>query len=154
MKIRNTLAIIVLAIGLTQMAGYLTGWKILRGIGLASGIAPFPKVFSEADGYEPFAATFRLLGEMPDGSPWPAPSPPHATRDSPAPTTAATSTAQHSPSPPASPPSSAIPSSALDLAPGSQLRKELQIPSEIKNLRVEITPRDGEPHGPWTFPAS
>jgi len=44
------------------MAGHLTGVRALRGVGLATGFSPFPKVFCEADGYEPFAATFALRG--------------------------------------------------------------------------------------------
>ena len=50
------------AIACLQMVGYLTGSRVLRGLGLASGIAPYPKVFCEAEGYEPFAATFRVEG--------------------------------------------------------------------------------------------
>ncbi len=152
MKTRNTLAIIILAIGLTQMAGYLSGWKILRGIGLASGIAPFPKVFSESDGYEPFAASFRLLGEMPDGSPWSCEltserysmlSGPYNRRN------VHGAALAFAPRLPAELRDSLL---SLDLAPGSQLRQELKIPDQIKNLRVEITPRVGEPHGPSDLP--
>lgn len=61
----NRLNLTCLAIGLlgsTQVIGYLANLPLLRGIGLASGLAPYPKVFCEADGYEPFAARFFLSG--------------------------------------------------------------------------------------------
>lgn len=67
LKFRNITAVTILALGCTQMAGYLLDSRPLRGIGLATGFAPFPKVFCESNGYEPFAATFTLLGENPDG---------------------------------------------------------------------------------------
>lgn len=69
LRIRNLAALVLLALGTTQMLGYLTHSRPLRGVGLASGVAPFPKVFCEADGYEPFAATFTLLGEDSTGAP-------------------------------------------------------------------------------------
>ena len=57
------LAATICVIGTLQIAGYLTGSRALRGAGLATGISPFPKVFCEADGYEPFAATFSLTDD-------------------------------------------------------------------------------------------
>ncbi len=57
---RNVIALTLFLVGLLQMIGYLSGHRALRGIGLASGIAPFPKVFCESDGYEPFAARFAI----------------------------------------------------------------------------------------------
>lgn len=152
MKIRNTLAVLILLIGLTQMLGYLSGWKILRGIGLASGIAPFPKVFCEANGYEPFAASFRLLGETPDGAAWSLDltserysklSGPYNRRN------VHGAAIAFAPRLPAELRDSLL---AIDLAPGSPLRQELQIPSHIKNLRVQITPRVGETQEPLIFP--
>lgn len=59
---RNLLAVAVLLAGCLQMAGYLTERPVLRGIGAASGFAPFPKVFSDVDGFETFAADFTLRG--------------------------------------------------------------------------------------------
>lgn len=69
LRIRNLGALALLLLGTTQMLGYLSGLLPLRGLGLASGMAPFPKVFCEVDGYEPFAATFTLLGDDADGAP-------------------------------------------------------------------------------------
>lgn len=59
---RNLLAVALLVFGCLQMAGYLTDNPVLRGIGAASAAAPFPKVFSDVDGYETFAASFTLRG--------------------------------------------------------------------------------------------
>ena len=57
---RNWIAVAIGAIGCLQMAGYATGSTVLRGIGAATTIAPFTKVFSDVDGYEPFASEFTL----------------------------------------------------------------------------------------------
>ena len=154
MRIRNILAIVLLAIGLTQMVGYLTGFKVLRGIGLASGIAPFPKVFCEADGYEAFAASFRLTGMLPDGSAWSCDLDPECYSRLSGPYNrrnvhgAALAFAPRLPA--------ELRDSLLErnLAPNSLLRSELGIPPEVSDLRIEIKPRQGESQGPWIFPES
>lgn len=64
----NRLAILILLLGLTRMTGYFLNSKVLQGIGAASGIAPFTKVFSDTDGYEAFTASFLLRGRTADGS--------------------------------------------------------------------------------------
>jgi len=56
----NLASLAVLALGLTQLAGVLTGSRALRGIGAASGAAPLPKVFTAHRGVETFAAEFRI----------------------------------------------------------------------------------------------
>lgn len=58
----NLAALLITALGCTQMVGYLTGSVALRGIGLASVAAPLPKVFSDVDGLETFASEFTLRG--------------------------------------------------------------------------------------------
>lgn len=60
------LARVILAVGLFAMIGDATGLVWLKGLGLASGIAPLPKVFSDVDGHETFAARFTLI-ETDDG---------------------------------------------------------------------------------------
>jgi hypothetical protein len=60
---QHILAVSICVIGSLQMIGHLTGSRALRGAGLATGISPFPKVFCEADGYEPFAAAFSLTDD-------------------------------------------------------------------------------------------
>ena len=59
-KTINLIAILLFFLGLSQMVGYLFNLKILRGLGAALTIAPFPKVFSDVDGIETFALTFIL----------------------------------------------------------------------------------------------
>ena len=68
MKKRNIATFVILGIALLQMLGHATSSKTLRGIGLLSGLSPYPKVFCEAKGYEPFAAKFTLIGEDSDGA--------------------------------------------------------------------------------------
>jgi hypothetical protein len=67
---RNLLAIALLVFGCLQMAGYVFDAPVLRGIGAASAAAPFPKVFSDVNGYETFAADFTLSGLDGTGAPF------------------------------------------------------------------------------------
>ena len=60
LKRRNIIALILLALGFTQMLGAVTGIAPLRGLGAASAMAPNPKVFSDVDGLETFASDFTL----------------------------------------------------------------------------------------------
>jgi len=154
MKLRNTLAIVFLAIGSLQMTGYAVNSRILRGIGLASGISPFTKVFCAADGYEAFAASFRIEGDAPDGTVWGRELTPEWYSQLRGPYNRRN-----------------VYGAALAFAPRlgenlrremmgkclreeSSLRQELHIPAELKNLRVIITPRVGEKNGPWTYSSS
>ncbi len=63
MRRLNIAALLLLAVGLTQIIGYITGVRTLRGLGAASATAPFPKVFSALQGYETFAAEFTIVYE-------------------------------------------------------------------------------------------
>lgn len=65
-KAANLAALVLTAVGCLQMAGHLAGSKELRGLGAASAVAPFPKVFSDVDGLETFASEFTL--EWRDGA--------------------------------------------------------------------------------------
>ena len=134
------------------MAGHVTGWKILRGLGLASGISPYPKVFCAADGYEAFTARFELCGVRADGSGWRVPLDgdryarirgPYNRRN------VHGATLAFAPRLPADLRDHLL---AEALAPGSSLREELGIPADIRDLRVRITPRVGSGDGPWEFP--
>lgn len=151
MKTRNLLALLLLVVGSSQMIGYLTGKPLLRGVGLASGIAPFPKVFSEADGYEAFAASFRLEGLLADGTRWNRDIDPEWYSQLRGPYNrrnvygAALAFAPR------------LPGKLRDhllrqaLSPASRMRKELGIPEDLHDEAIIITPRDGENHGPWKF---
>lgn len=61
LKRLNCLATVLLVVGFVQMAGYLLDSKTLRGIGLASYTSPLPKVFSDVDGLEIFASSFKIV---------------------------------------------------------------------------------------------
>lgn len=151
MKTRNILAMVLLAVGSTQMIGYLSGIKSLRGVGLASGVAPFPKVFCEADGYEAFAASYRLEGHLPDGTRWAREFDPEWYSQLRGPYNrrnvygAALAFAPR------------LPEKLRDhlleeaLAPSSRMRRELGIPADLQGGTIVITPRTGESHGPWKY---
>jgi hypothetical protein len=50
-----------------QMIGEVTGLRALKGLGAASAVAPFPKVFSDVGGLETFASEFAFVVQQPDG---------------------------------------------------------------------------------------
>lgn len=52
--------VFIFCVGMFQMVGYIAGVDVLRGLGAASTISPFPKVFSDADGLETFASKFTI----------------------------------------------------------------------------------------------
>ncbi|MCU0797278.1 MAG: hypothetical protein MUF31_15240 [Akkermansiaceae bacterium] len=154
MKVKrsNQLAILVLGVGLLQMLGHITGWKVLRGLGLASGISPYPKVFCAVEGYEGFTARFELEGIRDDGAVWRVPLDgeryarirgPYNRRN------VHGATLAFAPRLPGE-----LREELLEraLAPGSVLREELGVPADVRQLRVRITPRDGNDLGPWVFP--
>lgn len=62
-KWRNIAALGICAFGLTAMVGDALGTRALKAIGLASTIAPCPKVFCDTKGMEAFASTFVLRFE-------------------------------------------------------------------------------------------
>ena len=69
MKITTALTLLIGVLGSLQIVGHATGSRTIRGLGLATGIAPYPKVFCEAEGYEPFAANFTITGTDDNGAP-------------------------------------------------------------------------------------
>jgi hypothetical protein len=60
LKRANSLAIIILAFGLSQFVGGWTGLKPLKGFGASLAMAPYPKVFSDVEGLETFASEFKI----------------------------------------------------------------------------------------------
>lgn len=65
---RNIAAYGLLALGLLQMLGSVTGLAALRGIGLASAASPAPQVFTTVRGLETFSTRFELSWYAPDGT--------------------------------------------------------------------------------------
>lgn len=154
MKARNRIAILLLIVGSLQMVGYLIGSRSLRGLGVASGIAPFPKVFCEADGYEGFAATFIIAGMRQDGMSWERKLDPECYSQIRGPYNrrnvygAALAGAPRLPE--------ALRQALLieALAPGSPMRKELEVPEDLREVRILIIPRPGEPQHLYTYSAN
>ncbi|MBI4179232.1 hypothetical protein HY522_07410 [bacterium] len=64
---RDAAAVVLLIVGLLQMAGYIAGSKILRGVGAATAASPLPKVFSDVEGLETFASDFEMRVETSSG---------------------------------------------------------------------------------------
>lgn len=60
---RTVLTFLVGGVACLQMVGHFANSRTLRGLGIATGIAPYPKVFCEAKGYEPFAAEFTITDQ-------------------------------------------------------------------------------------------
>ncbi len=153
MKTRNRIAIIVLIVGLMQMAGYLVGSLPLRGLGAASGIAPFPKVFCEAEGYEGFAAKFAIEGMREDGSPWALALDPESYSQIRGPYNRRNVYGAAFAYAPRLPEDFRRALLAEALAPGSAMRRELKVPEDLQEVRIVITPRPGESPDVYTYSA-
>lgn len=62
-------ALVLFLAGMLTMAGDVLGLPAVRGLGIASGAAPAPKVFSTVRGLETFSSRFRLHVAGAEGSP-------------------------------------------------------------------------------------
>jgi len=65
---RGIAAYALLALGLLQMLGSVTGSAALRGIGAASAASPAPNVFTTVQGLEAFSTRFELSWYDVDGT--------------------------------------------------------------------------------------
>lgn len=148
---RDKLAIAVMVLGLSQMAGHLIGSRALRGLGLASGFAPFPRVFCETAGHEAFAAVYELEWKTQDGL---------VTRRRITPEWYACLQGPYNRRnvhgaviafAPRMAPAMRDSVLAAALAPTSPLRVELGIPADATGFTLHIRPRPGEPEGPWIY---
>ena len=148
---RNLIAMALLVVGSFQMLGYLLDTPLLRGVGIASGVAPFPKVFCESDGYEPFAATFMIAGIDANGAVqqieltaerYAALAGPYNRRN------VYGATLAYAPRLPDDLRKTLL---ARVLAPGAPLRSELAIPEDWTALRIHIKARQGETTPSWEY---
>ena len=64
----NSCIVFLTVLGLFQIVGDLFQLPFLKGIGAASVVSPFPKVFCDVRGLETFASTFTLKYYLPDGT--------------------------------------------------------------------------------------
>jgi hypothetical protein len=55
---RKIVYLLIIALGLVQVLGYMLGNKTLRGLGMATCSSPLPIVFTEVKGVETFASDF------------------------------------------------------------------------------------------------
>ena len=149
MKTRNRLAIVVLCIGMLQMTGYVLNSRVLRGLGLASGVSPYPKVFCEADGYEAFAASFRLEGVRKDGSRWSCDLDPEMYSRIEGPYNRRNVYGASLAFAPRLPEELRGQLLGQALRPGSQMRQEIGVPDDVTDLQVRITSKDQTQE--WTY---
>lgn len=56
----NRSVLVLLCVGLCQMAADVAGLPVLKALAAASGASPAPRVFSRYGGLEPFSMTFAL----------------------------------------------------------------------------------------------
>jgi hypothetical protein len=62
-------ALILLILGLAQMAGDLANWPALKAIAAATGVSPAPKVFSAVKGLETYSTRFFIDWKDVSGKP-------------------------------------------------------------------------------------
>lgn len=67
LRARNAWSLALAGLGLLQITGYLLGLQPVRGLGACTAASPFPKVFSDVNGFETFAADFTMIYEA-DGA--------------------------------------------------------------------------------------
>lgn len=67
MKARNVAALAVTLFASLAMMGDLCGSLVMKGVGAASAIAPFPKVFCDNQGLEGFASDFTIVAQGAEG---------------------------------------------------------------------------------------
>jgi hypothetical protein len=133
----NGVALLLLAAGLTQMLGFLVGNPALRGIGAATQAAPLPKVFSAVDGYETFAADFYILYDV-DGGSVRTPITPELYSRLAGPYNRRNAYGAALSYGPRLPSSLWRPVFQYGFRPGGPLYRELGIPEQARNVRVEI----------------
>jgi len=152
MKItRNHIAIFLLGTGSLQMLGHATNQPVLRGIGLATGISPFPRVFCENGGYEAYAATYFLEWEDADGTKTSKKLTPEWYADIHGPYNRRNVYGAAIAFAPRMKPELRDGVHAFATARGSVLRRELGVPDDAIRLTIRIVPRDGENEGPWIY---
>lgn len=63
LKARNVAAVVITLFACLAMMGDLCGSIVMKGVGAASAIAPFPKVFCDNQGLEGFASDFTIVAQ-------------------------------------------------------------------------------------------
>ncbi len=147
----NRIASLLLVLGLTRMVGYWTQSKILQGIGAASGIAPFTKVFSATDGYEAFTASFVIRGTSAAGAASEIQLTPEIYSKLRGPYMRRNVYGAALVFAPRLPETLRTTLHSQALGPHSPLRTELEIPADWVSAELIIHPREGSPDSAWTY---
>ncbi len=147
----NRIAFLVLVLGLTRMVGNWTQSKVLQGIGAASGIAPFTKVFSATDGYEAFTASFVIRGTAANGAVSEIQLTPEIYSQLRGPYMRRNVYGAALVFAPRLPEALRMTLHNQALRPDSPLRTELEIPADWVSAELIIRPREGSPDSAWTY---
>lgn len=147
----NIIAAFLMVLGLTRMAGYWMDNRLLQGIGAASGIAPFTKVFSATEGYEAFTASFVIRGNNAAGESGEIHLTPQVYAQLNGPYMRRNVYGAALVFAPRLPERLREQLHSQALRPESPLRKELHVPAEWTSATLIIRPREGSGLSPWTY---
>lgn len=151
-RLPNIAAAIILALGLTRMVGYWLDNRTLQGIGAASGLAPFTKVFCATDGYEAFTASFRLRGQNEDGVSHEITLTPERYARLRGPYMRRNVYGAALVFAPRLPEELRVALHERALKPGSALWRELDLPTDWVSAEIHIQPREGSLETTWIYP--
>src|SRR5215208_6849984 len=146
--VRNRIALLVTIFACSAMAGDILHLLPVKGIGAASTIAPFPKVFCDNQGLEGFASEFTITVRGPGGPTNIALTPeaysrlkgPYNRRN------AYWAALAFGPKLPSEMWRSVF---GYGLGPGGPLRQELSLPADITNVVVTIRTKTSGRHDRW-----
>ncbi|MBL4846224.1 MAG: hypothetical protein JKY65_11905 [Planctomycetes bacterium] len=127
----------VLALGLLSFLGQLTGVPVLKGVGAASGVAPLPKVFSAHKGVETFAWDLTLVYDR-DGLEERVPMTPERCASFSGPYNRRNVYGALLSYGPLLPDELRRAVAREAFSPQGRLRRELDVPADAENLRVEL----------------
>lgn len=151
-RLPDIAAAIILVLGLTRMVGYWLDSHTLQGIGAASGVAPFTKVFSATDGYEAFTASFRLRGQNKDGVRHEIALTPERYARLHGPYMRRNVYGAALVFAPRLPEELRVALHKHALNPGSAMWRELDLPTDWVSAEIHIQPREGSLETTWIYP--
>lgn len=138
-------------LGLFQIIGEFFGLPLIKGIGAASMISPFPKVFCDVKGLETFASSFTLICHLEDGSIWKQQITPQLYQKLEGPYNRRNvygAALSYAPRLPEKVWSTVF---CYGLREGGALRKEFQLPANIKSVEVEIKTNTRHRQDKWVL---
>ncbi len=141
MTARNVCALLLGVVGCLQMTGHLLGQPWMSGLGAATVVAPFPKVFSAVKDKETFANAYTIRYETADGRSIYKPVSPHYYARLRGHYWRRNVYSAALTNGPVLPRTLWEPVFCSGLAPGGPFREELGVPAGAARVRVELTPR-------------